>query len=73
MKKKKVKHMKERDEIMTIKTYNKQHNETIQEMQNYIDSFKTMDKNQAKARAKKSLIRSGVLTQKGTMKKQICK
>ena len=57
---------------MTIATYNRQHNENIEEMKNYISSFKKMEKRQAEKRARESLIRSGVLNQDGTTKKQIC-
>lgn len=62
----------ERSDIMTIATYNRQHNENIEEMRKYISSFKKMDKGQAEKRARESLIRSGVLNQDGTVKKQIC-
>lgn len=62
----------ERSEIMTIATYNRQHDENIEEMRAYISSFKKMDRKQAEKRARESLIRSGVLNQDGTAKKQIC-
>lgn len=62
----------ERSDVMTIATYNRQHNENIEEMRQYISSFKKMDKRQAEKRARESLIRSGVLNQDGTSKKQIC-
>ena len=61
-----------RGEIMTILTYNEQHTKYIKEMQDYIQSFKKMDENNAKIKARESLIRSGVLKKDGTAKKQIC-
>ena len=60
------------DEIMTMTTYNKQHNQNIQEMQNYIESLKKLNMDQARSTAQKSLINSGVLSKNGAMKKQIC-
>lgn len=58
---------------MTIAVYNKQHNRNIQEMQDYIKSFKKLDSGEAKKIARESLIRTGVLNKNGTVKKQICK
>lgn len=58
--------------IMTIETYNKQHIQNMKEMQDYIDSFKKMDRKQAQKEARESLIRSGVLNKNGTVKKKIC-
>ena len=45
----------------------------MKEMQTYINSFYKMGKEQAKQEARESLIRTGVMTSKGTMKKRICK
>lgn len=63
---------REDESIMTIKTYNKQHSDAIQEMQNYINSFKKMEEGRAKKLARESLISSGVLNKNGTVKKKIC-
>lgn len=63
---------RERNDIMTMAVYNKQHNENIEEMRRYINSFKKLDRSQAEKKARESLIRSGVLNQDGTTKKQIC-
>lgn len=69
---KKRKHTK-KVKNMTIQIYNKQHEQEMKEMQEYIDSFKKMNKEQACAKAKASLIRSGVMGKNGSMKKRICK
>lgn len=52
--------------------FNKEHHQYIQGMDDYINSLKQMPKEKAVAEAKKSLIRSGVLTSQGTPKKHIC-
>ena len=67
----KVKVHERNGEIMTIATYNKQHNEYVQGMRNYINTLESMKPAVAKKEAKASLIRSGVLTKKGTIKKNI--
>ena len=68
------KEMHERnDEIMKMAAYNRQHNKNIQEMQDYIESFKQLEGVKAKRVAKESLIRSGVLNKNGTVKKKICR
>jgi len=67
----KVKDQERNDEPMTIATYNKQHNQYIEGMKNYINTLETMNPADAKKEAKESLIRSGVLTKKGTLKKNI--
>jgi len=63
---------REGEDIMTIQIYNKQHSDAIQEMQNYINSFKKLETWKAKELAKESLINSGVLNKNGTVKKKIC-
>lgn len=62
----------EESDTMTLAVYNRQHNKSIREMQEYISSFKKLDKTQAEKKARESLIRSGVLNEDGTSKKQIC-
>lgn len=57
---------------MTIEAYNAEHKKSMKEMQAYIDSFYKMEKEQAKQEARESLIRTGVMTSKGIMKKRIC-
>lgn len=57
---------------MTIETYNAQHEKNMKDMQTYINSFYKMGKEQAKKEARESLIRTGVMTSNGTMKKRIC-
>ena len=57
---------------MTMDIYNKQHEEHIREMQDYIASFKQMDKDTVQRKAKESLMRSGVLNADGTLKEKIC-
>lgn len=57
---------------MTIEAYNAQHEKSMKEMQIYIDNFYKMGEEQAKQEAKESLIRTGVMTSKGIMKKRIC-
>ena len=64
---------KERNDIMTLATYNIQHEKSMQEMEEYISSFKKMEKSKAVKTAKESLIRSGVLNKDGTVKKKICR
>lgn len=59
-------------DIMTLAVYNRQHNKSIREMQEYVNAFKKLDKTQAEKKARESLIRSGVLNEDGTSKKQIC-
>lgn len=54
---------------MTLATYNKQHDAEIQQMKDYIESLKKLDKKQAR----KSLIRTGVLNENGTLRKKICR
>lgn len=58
---------------MTIASYNKQHKQYVTGMDKYIDSLKKMPPEAAKKEAKRSLIRSGVLTTQGNPKKKICK
>lgn len=72
MKSDKVDVQDEESDIMTLAVYNRQHNKSIHEMQEYIASFKKLDKKQAEKKARESLIRSGVLNEDGTSKKQIC-
>lgn len=64
---------KERNDIMTLATYNMQHEKNMQEMEEYISSLKKMEKSKAVKEAKESLIRSGVLNKDGTIKKKICR
>lgn len=64
---------KERNDIMTLAKYNMQHKKSMQEMEEYISSFKKMEKSKAAKAAKESLIRSGVLNKNGTVKKKICR
>lgn len=45
----------------------------LREMDDYIQSFKIMPNQQAKQKAKESLIRSGVITRSGNDKMFICK
>ena len=56
---------------MAILKDNKQHNDYIQSMENYISSFESMTPAEAKKEAKNSLMRSGILTKKGKIKKNI--
>lgn len=69
-----MKRQKDREvKPVTIEAYNAQHEKSMKEMQTYINSFYKMGKEQAKQEARESLIRTGVMTSKGTMKKRICK
>lgn len=62
---------KQGDELMAIATYNKQHNEYIEGIRQYIKSLESMDPTSAKREARNSLYESGVITKKGGLKKQI--
>lgn len=55
---------------MTIST-NNQHAEYIQGMKNYISTLESMSPAAAKKEAKNSLMRSGILTKRGKIKKRI--
>lgn len=62
----------ERNDIMTLAVYNKQHEKNMREMDEYISSFRKLDKAEAAKKAKESLIRSGVLNKDGSVKERIC-
>ncbi|MCH5341139.1 MAG: hypothetical protein J1E01_06715 [Acetatifactor sp.] len=72
MQKKRTSTQEERNDIMTLATYNKQHEKNMREMDEYINSFKKLDRAEAEKKAKESLIRSGVLNKDGTVKERIC-
>lgn len=73
MQKKRTSTQEERNDIMTLSTYNLQHEKSMREMEEYIKSFKQLDKSEAAKKAKKSLIKAGILNKDGTAKKKICR
>lgn len=73
MQKKRTSTQEERNDIMTLATYNKQHKKNMQEMNQYINSLEKLNKTEAVKEARESLIRSGVLNKNGTIKKKICR